>query len=228
MCGRFGLFATPELLEDYFALAARPDALAARYNVAPGQMAAVVREADGERSLGSLHWGLVPYWAKDPSIGHRLVNARLEGIATKPAFRDAWARRRCLVPASGFYEWSAPVGGRKRPHFVRPIDEPLFALAGLWERWRAPDGQRRETFVVVTAAARGELARVHDRMPLIVPRGAHAMWLDPRTSVADLASVADAVPAVALHEVSLKVNDARTDDATLIAPLADGDTAERD
>jgi putative SOS response-associated peptidase YedK len=220
MCGRFGLFATPELLEEYFSLAVRPEASAPRYNVAPGQIAAVVRDREGQRVLDALRWGLVPHWAKDPSIGHRLVNARLEGLASKPAFRDAWSRRRCLVPVSGFYEWSAPVAGRKRPHFVVAADDPVLALAGLWERWRAPAGELRETFVVVTVPAKGVLASIHDRMPLLVPRDAQALWLDPMSSVADVAALADAPPAVAAHPVGFSVNDARNDDASLVEPLA--------
>lgn len=221
MCGRFGLFATPELLEEYFELAARPAPFSPRYNVAPGQAVAVVREQHGERTLDTLRWGLVPYWAKDPAIGHKLVNARLDGLATKPAFREAWTRRRCLVPASGFYEWSKPVTGRKRPYFALPSDEPLLALAGLWERWRAPTGETRETFVVVTTAATGELAAIHERMPLLVPRDAQARWLDPRTSLAEATAIGAAPPALRLRAVGFGVNDVRNDDATLVAPLAD-------
>jgi putative SOS response-associated peptidase YedK len=219
MCGRFGLFATPELLEEYFALAVRPAALAPRYNIAPGQAVAVVRERDGRRALDELRWGLIPFWAKDASIGHRLVNARLDGLATKPAFREAWARRRCLVPASGFYEWSEPVQGRKRPYFATASAEPLLALAGLWERWRAPTGETRETCVVVTTAATGALATIHDRMPLLVPRAAQTSWLDPKTSLAEIAAVVP--PTLALRAVGFGVNDTRNDDATLVAPLAE-------
>lgn len=221
MCGRFGLFATPELLEAYFALAARPAPFAPRYNVAPGQAVAVVRERDGRRVLDSLRWGLVPFWAKDASIAHRLVNARLDGLATKPAFREAWARRRCLVPASGFYEWSEPVGGRKRPYFATPSGEPLLALAGLWERWRSPTtGETRETCVIVTTAATADLATIHDRMPLLVPRAAHGSWLDPTTSLVDIAAAVATPPALALRAVGFAVNDVRNDDPTLVTPLA--------
>jgi putative SOS response-associated peptidase YedK len=228
LCGRFGLFATPELLEEYFGLAERPEVLAPRYNIAPGQVAAVVREREGRRSLDTLRWGLVPHWAKDPSIGHRLVNARLDGLATKPAFRDAWGRRRCLVPASGFYEWAAPVGGRKRPHFAVAEDDPLLALAGLWERWRGPKGESRETFVVVTVPAQGVLAPIHDRMPLLVQREAQALWLDPSSNFADVAALADTPPAVAVHPVGFDVNDARNDGPSLVEPLAaDGHGGER-
>ncbi len=141
---------------------------------------AVGRPPAARRRLDALQWGLVPFWAKDASIGRRLINARLDSVADKPAFREAWTRRRCLIPASGFYEWSEPVDGRKRPHFIRPGDEPLFALAGLWERWRTPAGDKLETCVVVTTDANAQLAPIHDRMPLLIPRDAHALWLDPR------------------------------------------------
>ena len=220
MCGRFGLFVTPEVLEEYFSL---PDFTAAlapqpRYNLTPGQAVAVVREHDGRRRLDALQWGLVPFWAKDASIGRRLINARLDSVADKPAFREAWTRRRCLIPASGFYEWSEPVDGRKRPHFIRPGDEPLFALAGLWERWRTPAGDKLETCVIVTTDANAQLAAIHDRMPLLIPRDAHALWLDPRSSVADVAQLAARPPTLAVRPVSFAVNDPRKDDETLIAP----------
>jgi putative SOS response-associated peptidase YedK len=221
VCGRFGLFVTPEVLEVYFSLTDFAAALSppARYNLTPGQAVAVVREHDGRRHLDSLQWGLVPFWAKDVTIGRKLVNARLDGIASKPAFREAWLRRRCLIPASGFYEWSLPVGGRKRPHFVRPGAEPLLALAGLWERWRTPNGDKLETCVIVTTDANAQLANVHDRMPLLIPRDAHALWLDPRSTVDEVAKLAARPPALEVHAVSFAVNDPRKDDETLIAPL---------
>jgi putative SOS response-associated peptidase YedK len=220
VCGRFGLFVTPEVLEEYFSLTDFTAALAAppRYNLTPGQAVAVVREHDGRRRLDALQWGLVPFWAKDASIGRRLINARLDGVADKPAFREAWTRRRCLIPASGFYEWSEPVDGRKRPHFIRPGDEPLFALAGLWERWRTPAGDKLETCVIVTTDANAQLAPIHDRMPLLIPRDAHALWLDPGSSVADVAKLAERPRTLAVRTVSFAVNDPRKDDETLIAP----------
>ncbi len=220
MCGRFGLFVTPEVLEEYFSLTDFTAALAPppRYNLTPGQAVAVVREHDGRRRLDALQWGLVPFWAKDASIGRRLINARLDSVADKPAFREAWTRRRCLIPASGFYEWSEPVDGRKRPHFIRPGDEPLLALAGLWERWRTPAGDKLETCVIVTTDANAQLAAIHDRMPLLIPRDAHGLWLDPRSSVADVASLAERPRMLAVRPVSFAVNDPRKDDETLIAP----------
>lgn len=220
MCGRFGLFVTPEVLEEYFNLTDFAVELApARYNLTPGQAVAVVREHDGRRRLDALQWGLIPFWAKDATIGRKLVNARLDSVAAKPAFREAWTRRRCLIPASGFYEWSEPVAGRKRPHFVRPGDEPLLALAGLWERWRTPSGDKLETCVIVTTDANAQLAKVHDRMPLLIPRDAHALWLDPRSSVEDVARLVDRAPKLEVQPVGFGVNDPRKDDETLIAPV---------
>ena len=221
MCGRFGLFVTPEVLEEYFSLervegAAAPEP---RYNLTPGQAVAVVREHEGRRRLDALQWGLIPFWAKDPTIGRRLINARLDSVAAKPAFREAWQRRRCLIPASGFYEWSEPRGGRKRPHFIRPLEEPLFALAGLWERWRTPTGERLETCVIVTTDANAQLVRIHDRMPVLIPRDAQALWLDPKSSLEDVLKLAERPPALDAHPVGFGVNDPKNDDATLIAPL---------
>jgi putative SOS response-associated peptidase YedK len=222
VCGRFGLFVTPEVLEEYFSL---PDLVAAapqpRYNLTPGQAVAVVREHDGTRRLDALQWGLVPFWAKDASIGRRLINARLDGVAFKPAFREAWQRRRCLIPASGFYEWSEPRGSRKRPYFIRPGAEPLLALAGLWERWRTATGEKLETCVIVTTGANAELARIHDRMPLLIPRDAHALWLDPQSSLEDALKLAERPPALQVHPVGFGVNDPRNDDESLIAPVAE-------
>jgi putative SOS response-associated peptidase YedK len=218
------LFVTPELLEEYFGLA-EPAAAAppARYNLTPGQAVAVVREHEGRRRLDALQWGLVPFWAKDATIGRRLINARLDSLTEKSAFREAWTRRRCLIPASGFYEWSEPQGGRKRPYFIRASGgEPLLALAGLWERWRAPSGERLETCVIVTTEATRELAPIHTRMPLLVPHAAHALWLDPRTGLDEVGEIARAAPSLEIRQVGFGVNDPRNDDATLVEPVDEG------
>jgi putative SOS response-associated peptidase YedK len=215
------LFVTPEVLEEYFNLAdvggVAPEP---RYNLTPGQAVATVREHDGERRLDALHWGLIPFWASDTSIGRRLINARLEGVAAKPAFREAWQRRRCLIAASGFYEWSEPRGGRKRPHFIRPGTEPLLALAGLWERWRSPAGETIESCVIVTTDANAQLKPIHDRMPLLIPRDAHALWLDPRSTMDEVLKVAERPPLLDVFAVGFGVNDPRNDDETLIARAA--------
>lgn len=223
MCGRFGLFVTPEVLEEYFNLehvegAAAPEP---RYNLTPGQAVAVVREHEGRRRVHALQWGLIPFWAKDPTIGRKLINARLDSVATKPAFREAWQRRRCLIPASGFYEWSEPRGGRKRPHFIRPVGEPLFALAGLWERWRTPTGEKLDTCVIVTTDANAQLVQIHERMPVLIPRDAQALWLDPKSSLEDVLKLAERPPSLEAHPVGFGVNDPKNDDETLIAPVAE-------
>ena len=219
MCGRFALFATSAELAAHFGLTeAIAEALPPHYNVTPGQAVAVVREREGVRRLDFLKWGLVPFWAKDASIGHRLVNARLDSLDGKPAFREAFTRRRCLIAASGFYEWGEAVQGRRPPFFVRGRDEPLLAFAGLWERWRAPDGTL-ETCVIVTTDANATLGSIHDRMPVLVARADHAKWLDPRTSAAEAAQIAARAPQVEAWPVSLAVNDPRNDEAALIEPL---------
>jgi putative SOS response-associated peptidase YedK len=216
------LFVTPEVLEEYFSLTDPVSLpLEARYNLTPGQAVAAVREHEGRRRVDALQWGLIPFWAKDATIGRRLVNARLDSVATKPAFREAWQRRRCLIPASGFYEWSEPREGRKRPHFIGPGSEPLFALAGLWERWRTAAGEKLETCVIVTTDANAELAPIHDRMPLLIPRDAQALWLDPRSSVDDVLQLAARPPPLAIRAVGFGVNDPKNDDETLIAPVAE-------
>jgi putative SOS response-associated peptidase YedK len=209
------------VLEEYFGLDDLVAAVEPHYNLTPGRAVAGVREREGQRRLDALQWGLIPFWAKDATIGRRLVNARLDSVAARPAFREAWQRRRCLIPASGFYEWSAPQDGRKRPHFIRPADEPLLALAGLWERWRTPSGEKLETCVIVTVDANAQLAAVHDRMPLLIPRDAQALWLDPHSSVEDVLKLALRPPALEVYPVGLRVNDPKNDDETLIAPVAE-------
>lgn len=218
MCGRFALFASPELLAEYFALA-EPPSLAPHYNVTPGQDIAAVRvDRDGVRSLRALRWGLVPFWARDTSLGRRLINARLDSLATKPAFREALARRRCLIPASGFYEWGVDPAGKKQPFFIRPRREPLLAIAGLWERWRAPGGEPLETCVIVTTEANALLAPIHERMPVVLSRAAQDVWLDPSSDVAAIAKLAATGPELEAWAVGTAVNDPHNDDERVIAP----------
>ena len=221
MCGRFALFASPELLAEYFALTDFDQAaLAPHYNVTPGQDVAAVRiDREGKRRLKALRWGLVPFWAKDASIGRRLVNARLDGLSSKPAFREALTRRRCLIAASGFYEWGEARPGARQPFFVRPRHDPLLALAGLWERWRSPDGSTLESCVIVTTEANALLAPIHDRMPLMVARADHDRWLDPATTTSSIADLAARGPDLAAWPVGKAVNDPRNDDEKLIEPL---------
>lgn len=223
MCGRFALFATPEQLVEYFELMEPPGSgVEPHFNITPGQAVAAVRVGrDGRRRLDLLQWGLVPFWAKDRRIGYKLINARLESLADKPAFREALTRRRCLIAASGFYEW-ADAGDRakRRPHFVRTQDDSLLAFAGLWERWRGPDGPL-ETCTIVTTAANPALAPIHDRMPLAVARADFAIWLDPTKSLEELSALAARGPSFEAWPVSTAVNDPRNDDERLIEPAAD-------
>ncbi|HEX5047662.1 MAG TPA: SOS response-associated peptidase [Gammaproteobacteria bacterium] len=223
MCGRFALFATPEQLVEYFELFERPSlGLEPHFNITPGQAVAAVRVGrDGRRRLDVLQWGLVPFWAKDRRIGYKLINARLESLADKPAFREALSRRRCLIAASGFYEWAdAGEGAKRRPHFVRTTDDTLLAFAGLWERWRGADGAPLETCTIVTTAANAALAPIHDRMPLAVARADLATWLDPATSLDELSALAARGPSLEAWPVGTAVNDPRNDDERLIEPAA--------
>jgi putative SOS response-associated peptidase YedK len=218
VCGRFALFASPELTAEYFALA-EPPSVAAHYNVTPGQDIAAVRvDRDGVRRLRALRWGLVPFWAKDATIGRRLINARLDSLADKPAFREALTRRRCLIPASGFYEWGVDAAGKKQPFFIRPLGEPLLAIAGLWERWRTQGGEPLETCVIVTTEANALLAPIHDRMPVLLSRDAQEVWLDPSSAVATIAELAARGPELETWAVGTAVNDPRNDDERVIAP----------
>ena len=168
-----------------------PRNLRARYNVAPAQSVAAVRLEHGERRLSMLRWGLVPAWAKDPTIGAKLINARVETVAVKPAYRAAWrARRRCLIPADGFYEWTGRRGTTRQPWLIAMEDGGLFAMAALWERWvvradavlkgslaELAPGDALETFTILTTEATPTLARVHHRMPVIVPPEQFGPWL---------------------------------------------------
>ena len=176
MCGRFSLFSPAPVLAEAFDLAGLPE-LAPRYNIAPTQPVAAVRAGAAGRQLVRLRWGLVVPWAKDTKVAP--INARSETAADKPLFRAALRKRRCLVPASGVYEWLALAGGkRKQPYCFRPGDERPWAFAGLWERWLGPDGPV-ESCAILTTEANGLVRPVHDRMPVILPRQHWAAWLDP-------------------------------------------------
>jgi len=194
MCGRFKLVALDEETAAGFGVPFIPPN--PRYNIAPTQSSPVVRvDASGRREWASMRWGLVPSWAVDMSVGARMINARSETVATRPAFREALRRRRCLVPADGFYEWSVPEGGRRQPFLIRRVDRRPFVFAGLWERWSPPDvepacGERVEsargelvepveTFTILTTSPNAVLSPLHDRMPVILPRVAIDTWLDP-------------------------------------------------
>jgi putative SOS response-associated peptidase YedK len=219
MCGRFTLATSGAQLATQFALAEAPQ-LAPRYNIAPTQSVAVVRSGGAGRELVVLRWGLVPVWAKDPSIGARMINARAETAAEKPAFRTALRQRRCLIPADGFYEWQAAPGG-KQPFYFQMADGAPFALAGLWERWPGTEGVLLETCTILTTEANDLLRPFHDRMPVIVAPTDYARWLDPALrdpeAVRDLLAPYDS-SVMAAHPVSREVNRVANDGPHLIVP----------
>lgn len=184
MCGRFVQATPSEVIAEIFGLEEVPP-LAPRFNVAPTQPAAVVRTFEGKPQLVFMRWGLVPAWAKDPSIGNRLINARAETLGEKPAFRQALLRRRCVVPVTGFYEWRGSSKG-KQPYFIRLKGGMPMVLAGLWEVWRPQEGPPLESFTIITTQANSLLAPLHDRMPAVLPQEGWRAWLDPGLGDASL------------------------------------------
>jgi putative SOS response-associated peptidase YedK len=224
MCGRFTLTTSPEELAEHFGLDEAP-ALPPRFNIAPGQpVATVARGAPGARPALALRlWGLIPPWAADRKISSRMINARIETVAEKPAFRDAFRLRRCLVPADGFYEWAAQGGRARQPMHVALPGRRCFAIAGLWESWRDEGGDRIESCTLLTTAASPELRAVHDRMPVILDPSDYGTWLDPRlrdeACLMRLLRVARGEK-LELKPVSLRVNDVRFDDAACLEPAA--------
>ncbi len=177
MCGRYFLEILPELLVEQFH-AGTPPSFAASYNLAPTQLAPILRWQDQQPSWALTRWGLVPRWAKALSIGSKMINARAESVAEKPSFRSALQQRRCVIPARGFYEWQLVTGG-KRPLAIVPVDLPYFGFAGLWESWAGEDGQRVETHTILTTAANELMQQVHDRMPVILDPSLYLDWIKP-------------------------------------------------
>lgn len=216
MCGRYTVTRTPRELAERFNARLPPELFAPRYNAAPTQALPVVVN-EGGRSLELQRWGLIPSWAKDPGIGSRLINARCDGVADKPSFRSAFKKRRCLVPADGFYEW-AKHGAAKTPMRITLSGGELFAFAGLWEVWKDPGGGSVRSFTIVTTDANATLKPIHDRMPVILRREAEAVWLDEAATPADLLDIMQPYreDGVSAYAVSIRVNSPRNDDASLI------------
>jgi putative SOS response-associated peptidase YedK len=228
MCGRYELHTHPAAIALAFGLP-HPPAIGPRYNIAPMQDVPVVRvNRAGERELAQVRWGLVPRWAKDPSIGARMINARAETVADKPAFRMALRWHRCLIPSDGFYEWKAVPGAGKQPmHIGMKSGEP-FALAGLTERWLSPEGEVLDTCAIVTTEANSLLAPLHDRMPLIIAPQDYARWLDKAED--DVTDLFRPFPSEAMQfwPVSTRVNAVRNDDAALIERVEETQPTESD
>jgi putative SOS response-associated peptidase YedK len=204
------------VLVEHFRVNALPDYVP-RYNVAPTQQVGVVRQIDpNQRQLAYMQWGLIPHWAKDPKIGSQMINARAETAAEKPAFRDAFRRRRCLVVADGFYEWKKTGGKTKQPYYIRMKDARPFGFAGLWERWG-----ELETCTILTTSPNELCAPLHDRMPVILGTSDYGRWLDPsQTDAAELQPLLAPYPAdeMLAEPVSTRVNNVRNEDETCIAP----------
>ncbi len=224
MCGRYTLTVFQQQLAEEFELH-ELEGFQPRYNIAPTQPAPIVRVA-GEtagRELTMCRWGLIPHWAKDPSIGNRMINARAETATEKPAFRNSMKRQRCLVPCSGFYEWKVldPSAKKpaKQPYYIRRRDERVFAFAGLWDRWRSSEGEEISSFTILTTEPNELMRDLHDRMPVIIPRGQYGHWLDPETQNAvHVASFLTPYPSDELcaYPVSTRVNNPRFDDPSCI------------
>lgn len=216
MCGRFHMIAEEGEIIAVFRLASVPQ-IRPRYNVAPAQDVLAVRADLNARRAEMLRWGLVPSWSKEQPGGNSMINARAETLDDRPAFRDAFARRRCLIPATGFFEWSQD-GKTKRPWSIRMKDHRVFGIAGLWDTWRGPD-QIIQTFTILTTTPNSVVANIHDRMPVIIAVESHDEWLFS-TDLNSMKSLlkpfdSDAMDAIMVHRL---VNDPRNDDPLCLEP----------
>ena len=211
------------MIEEYFGTVSGEDGWNPRYNIAPTQSVPVIRQNPKEprREFSLLRWGLIPSWAKDPSISAQMINARSETAATKPAFRDLLTNRRCLIPADGFYEWQHR-GKAKQPHCFEVNDGELFAFAGLWDRWRDPSGQWLKSFSILTTTANAVTSAVHDRMPVILDPDDYDLWLDPgMTNVEAVSEMLRPFDSrlMRCYPVSTRINYVANDDAECSAQI---------
>lgn len=228
MCGRYTIRSLPPIAELFHIQFPEELQFVPRYNVAPTQDVPVlaISKQTGNRKLGMMKWGLIPSWAKDRSIGNRMINARAETVAAKPAFKTAFNRRRCLVPTDGFYEWKKITEKTKQPYYIRMADEKPFAFAGLWEYWRAADagdGEGILSFTVLTTTANELMATVHDRMPVIIDQENFERWLDPKVPGADALDLLKPYPSELMFAtpISRRVNSPANDDPSCIESMTD-------
>jgi putative SOS response-associated peptidase YedK len=225
MCGRYTLDVSGDALARHVGLDSAPDV--SRFNIAPSQEVPVVRvpSLNASKRISELQWGLVPFWADDTSFGHNLINARSETASEKPSFRDAFAKRRCVVPASGFYEWHEPEGdGPKQPYYIHPADEPIFGFAGLWERWTDDStGERLESFTILTGEPNDRVADIHDRMPVVLSPDDYDFWMDPaikdQSALQELVDRVHPVDRLDAHPVDTRVNNPDYDAPDCIEPM---------
>lgn len=218
MCGRVVQRSPLQDVADYFGAIwlEQGPAIPPRYNLAPSQDIQVIRSGQQRPEALMMHWGLIPSWAKDPSIGNRMINARAETAAEKPAYRDAFRRRRCIVPVDGFYEWQKLRAG-KQPFYIHSRQGRPLALAGLWDRWSG-DGRVIESCTILTTSPNELIRPLHDRMPVILSADQVRQWLDPRTSADALQALMRPCPAdeLEVYPVQMRVNSPANDDANLI------------
>jgi putative SOS response-associated peptidase YedK len=220
MCGRYNLITDAQALIDAFQVINRLD-WQPRYNIAPSQNVPAIRQEEGGREAVLLRWGLIPHWAKDEKFGYRTINARSETVAEKPAFRDAFRKRRCLIPATGFYEWRQ-MQGYKQPYNIRLKNRGLFAFAGLWAHWQSPEGKAIESFTIIVTDANAAVKPIHDRMPVILDLDDYGTWLDPdQQDASRLKTLLKPYPAEKMEywPVSRRVGNPANDDPALIEPL---------
>ncbi len=242
MCGRFVSASPPDEIANYFGAQAPEEALAENYNVAPTNEVYAVRAKDSHRQLSPLRWGLVPFWAKDLSVGSRMINARSETAPAKPAFRRAFKKRRCLIPADGFYEWAKPdkvpevvdpsakksAKPKKQPFYIYRADGEPLVFAGLWERWipkdddgnDIPDAAPVDSCTILTCSPNSVMEKVHDRMPVMIPPNEWDHWLDPESDPDDLLGLMVPAPdaLLTMHTITTMVNSVRNKGSELIAP----------
>ncbi len=220
MCGRFALVTEKKILEMLYQLEISVD-FQPRYNIAPSQdiLALRLSPQSGARELTNLKWGLVPFWAKDETIGSRMINARSETAPQKPSFRDAFKKRRLLIPASGFFEWKKE-GGAKQPYYIYHKNKQPFSLAGLWERWEKGD-EPIESCTILTTNSNPLVATLHDRMPVIIAPQNYEKWLNPETATEEISELLQPYPSAEMqyHPVSRKVNKPAANTPDLIEPL---------
>ena len=229
MCGRFVLAVDPDTLQGEFPKFIFPEDIPIRYNIAPSLDITAIPN-DGENTASSFRWGLIPFWAKDPKVGNRMINARSETLTEKPSFREAYKKRRCVIFTSGFYEWREdPIEKTKTPMFISLRSGKPFVFAGLWETWKQPDGTPLNTCTIITTTPNKLMRDIHNRMPVILSRDGLDTWLDPDIRTCEELNgllVPYSESEMTAHPVSRLVNNPRSDSAPCIAPV-DPDVPEQ-
>ena len=229
MCGRSSLTKTEKELEKRFHASFYSDELERynplpNYNVAPSHMHPVITNQDKDH-FRYMRWGLIPFWAKDEKIGYKMINARVETIDEKPSFKNAFIKRRCIVPFDGFYEWQKLDNGKKQPYRIQVMDQEIFSIAGLWEKWVSPDGNDIFSFTLITQAANNFMKRIHDRMPAILTQEEERLWLEDGISTDELLKLIKpfADNRLKAYQVDPRVGNVRNNDPELIKPYSPDD-----